>query len=426
MRTPAALVLAASFTASAVAQPDEPTLFVAHYYALGATVATFIINDDGTLTQADNEPSGVWSDALGISPSGEFLMVGNPAGSDDGMSTQDEVYLFRVNADSTLTQIGSAIVPDSPNAIEWIDNDTVIINDSDLSNSTIYVYDVDTKSGVLTQIDAEPTGGFTVSFAIDREAGTFWANDLFSDTIFRYIIEPDGTLTPAGSMNQSYYPFDLTFSPDKTRMYAAGGISGDREKITGHAVNEIKDIVPLTPLPNSPYITAGNSPAHLAMMADGQHLFAGHGTDATVRGFAVAADGSLTPTNAFYDVGGQGSIGDMAVYQDLLFVVDDQLDSGTDDRGVIVFRIGVDGSMTQVGPKYDTGTPRPEGSAIVWAPDTTDCLADTNGDGSLTPADFTAWINAFNNQLPACDQNADSACTPGDFTAWINNYNAGC
>lgn len=55
-----------------------------------------------------------------------------------------------------------------------------------------------------------------------------------------------------------------------------------------------------------------------------------------------------------------------------------------------------------------------------------ECVADVNGDGMLTPTDFTAWINAFNNNLPRCDQNADAACTPTDFTAWINNFNAGC
>ncbi len=44
----------------------------------------------------------------------------------------------------------------------------------------------------------------------------------------------------------------------------------------------------------------------------------------------------------------------------------------------------------------------------------------------LTPADFTAWVAAFNAQSAACDQNADSLCTPADFTAWVANYNAGC
>ncbi|GAB5497081.1 MAG: hypothetical protein Phyf2KO_21610 [Phycisphaerales bacterium] len=51
-------------------------------------------------------------------------------------------------------------------------------------------------------------------------------------------------------------------------------------------------------------------------------------------------------------------------------------------------------------------------------------LADVNMDGAVTPADFTAWIAAFNANLPECDQNCDGACTPADFTAWIANYNA--
>ncbi|HED54158.1 MAG TPA: hypothetical protein ENJ00_08150 [Phycisphaerales bacterium] len=55
-----------------------------------------------------------------------------------------------------------------------------------------------------------------------------------------------------------------------------------------------------------------------------------------------------------------------------------------------------------------------------------DCPADTNHDGSLTPADFTAWIAAFNTSSPECDQNGDGNCDPTDFTAWIANFNAGC
>lgn len=55
-----------------------------------------------------------------------------------------------------------------------------------------------------------------------------------------------------------------------------------------------------------------------------------------------------------------------------------------------------------------------------------DCPADTNGDGALSPADFSAWIAAFNAMSPSCDQNGDSMCTPADFSAWIANYNAGC
>jgi len=54
------------------------------------------------------------------------------------------------------------------------------------------------------------------------------------------------------------------------------------------------------------------------------------------------------------------------------------------------------------------------------------CTADTNGDGAVTPADFSAWVAAFNAQASACDQNGDGQCSPADFSAWVANYNAGC
>ena len=54
------------------------------------------------------------------------------------------------------------------------------------------------------------------------------------------------------------------------------------------------------------------------------------------------------------------------------------------------------------------------------------CSADVNLDGQLTPADFSAWVAAFNTQSPACDQNSDGKCSPADFGAWVANYNSGC
>ena len=54
------------------------------------------------------------------------------------------------------------------------------------------------------------------------------------------------------------------------------------------------------------------------------------------------------------------------------------------------------------------------------------CLPDTNNDGTLSPADFSAWVAAFNTSAPECDQNDDSVCSPADFSAWVANYNAGC
>ena len=54
------------------------------------------------------------------------------------------------------------------------------------------------------------------------------------------------------------------------------------------------------------------------------------------------------------------------------------------------------------------------------------CLPDVNGDGSVNPSDFGAWVAAYNANDPKADQNLDGFINPSDFGAWVANYNAGC
>lgn len=51
---------------------------------------------------------------------------------------------------------------------------------------------------------------------------------------------------------------------------------------------------------------------------------------------------------------------------------------------------------------------------------------DQNGDGILTPADFSSWVQNFNALSPLADVNADGLITPADFSSWITSFNAGC
>ncbi len=51
--------------------------------------------------------------------------------------------------------------------------------------------------------------------------------------------------------------------------------------------------------------------------------------------------------------------------------------------------------------------------------------ADQNGDGLVSPADFSAWITNFNNGDPRADTNGDGLISPADFSAWIAAFNQG-
>lgn len=84
-------------------------------------------------------------------------------------------------------------------------------------------------------------------------------------------------------------------------------------------------------------------------------------------------------------------------------------------------------SLTHSGNSILATDPESGSATIDWTiTGPAACPADTNGDGQLTPADFNAWVLAFNAQAPACDQNGDGGCDPSDFNAWILNFNGGC
>jgi len=51
--------------------------------------------------------------------------------------------------------------------------------------------------------------------------------------------------------------------------------------------------------------------------------------------------------------------------------------------------------------------------------------ADQNGDGFVTPTDFTAWIANFNTDDIRADTNQNGSVEPTDFTAWIAAFNQG-
>ena len=87
--------------------------------------------------------------------------------------------------------------------------------------------------------------------------------------------------------------------------------------------------------------------------------------------------------------------------------------SGTDQ---ITYRVTSNGVS-------DTGTI----TINFYDPDAEPCLADTNFDGIVSAADFSAWVQAYNLNLAfIADQNGDGIVSPADFSAWVSNFNRGC
>jgi len=66
------------------------------------------------------------------------------------------------------------------------------------------------------------------------------------------------------------------------------------------------------------------------------------------------------------------------------------------------------------------------GDGIPDSCNPTRCIADMNNDGTLTPADFTAWLIAYRAGDMLADSSLDGFVRFDDFSAWMVAYQGGC
>ena len=160
------------------------------------------------------------------------------------------------------------------------------------------------------------------------------------------------------------YPLGIGITPDGRRLYGCGGISNGSNKIIGY---DIAADGTLSAIAGAPFTSPGNSPAYCAFSADSAILFIGHGSDATVRSFTLDDAGVPTSTGASFDVGLQGSIGDIAVLAGQLLITDDT--SATDGiAGLYSFDIQPDGIFTSNGPAISSQARLRPTEIAVWLP----------------------------------------------------------
>ena len=166
-------------------------------------------------------------------------------------------------------------------------------------------------------------------------------------------------------------------------------------------VNADRCLIQYLGMATFPQISSTNSSSADPMLVDAD------GADNT---FGTADDNvRLQPGSPAIDAGNNLYVGPF-VFADAYGQARFRDDTGTPNTGI-------NGGLPSI---VDIGAAEFQGTTPV------ECVADTNGDGILSPADFNGWIIAFNTQSPPCDQNGDGLCTPADFNGWIINFNAGC
>jgi hypothetical protein len=171
----------------------------------------------------------------------------------------------------------------------------------------------------------------------------------------------------------------------------------------------------------TPFFSPGDSPADIAISCDNQFAIVGHGGDATAWTHTIGSGGELTPTGFFFDVGTQGTLGDIQCLDDLVFISDNSSLDG--QVGVYSFRLGVNGEFLSNGPIVDMGATASNAIA-VWKLEA--CYADCDGSGALDLFDFLCFTNAFNAGDPYADCDGSGGLDLFDFLCFTNAFNGGC
>lgn len=327
-----------SLASFASAQALLPTLFVANN--VGDNIKSFRVNADGTLTGIGTFATGDGPQSISLSPDGRFMAVAHGTIS----STAEELRIFQVNGDGTLTPRLTTLVPDSPLDCLWVDNTKLAVTKTS-GPAQVQMFNWNAGANSLTGAGTFATGSFNSS--LTTTGAYLYANDTTNDAITAFKVNPDGTL--AGIEVQStapYFPVNIAASRDGRFLYGGGGISGDGNRVMGFRINPDGSLDPTTP---PDFTSPGESPKNFAFSEDGARLFVGHGTDATIQVMTIdPVTGNLASTGFSYDVGLQGTLGETIVLGDYLFACDNS--SAIDGRtGVLSLKINADGSLSEVG-----------------------------------------------------------------------------
>lgn len=345
-------------TGSALAQSKSPAVFVANN--VSDQITSFRMNPDGTLTFVGNVATGDGPQAISISPDGAFVAVAHGTQS----VTTEEVRIFRVNPDASLTQVALHLVPDSPLDLEWVTDRHLAVSETRSGASKVRIFEFDRNMLWLVERSVQPAGSFHSSLAVHPNRRWVYANDTSNSRITIFEVQSNGSLTLLTDFGTPGFAVELCISPDGRFLYGAGGIAGSGRNV--HALR-IRADGSLEPIPGTPFQSPGASPSNVHVMPDGRHLFVGHGTDATCWSFAINQQtGEIASTGHMFDVGLQGTLGDIQALRQFMFVTDDStaIDGIT---GIYSFRVALDGSFTQVAPIYNTGGTRPRPIA-TWDP----------------------------------------------------------
>lgn len=421
---------------AAHAQSLTPAVFVANNGNLEGGVSSLRLNAQnqlelvqylviGTRPNTTFPAPGANAYEISITPDGKYLAIGHAETNEP----LEQITIVEVHPDATMTIAGRFLVPGTPIDVQWVGERRLAATRTDGNPDYVVIYDFDPAGPTLREVSVTQAGATSFYLAKHPTLPILYVNTSSGNNrIFVFRIEPSGSLTLIDETFTTPFPLDMAVSSNGQWLYAACGISAGGRAVMAF---EIDGEGRLSAIQGSPFTSLGQSPSHVSVGLDDRLLFVGHGTDSTLRSFIIdQQSGAITTTPFVFNVGLQGTLGDVHTLGDLVFVTDN---SRAIDGicGIYAFTAHPDGSFTQNGPIVETGGNQPN-RFTVWNPQRIcypDCDTST-GVGVLDIFDFLCFGNRFHASDPyACDcdtSTGPAVCDIFDFLCFGNAFTAGC
>mgnify|MGYP000275533680 CR=1 FL=1 len=375
-------------------------VFVANNGDLTGSVTSFTLGPDlapvlqthlvtGTRAVLTDPCAGCKAYEIALTPNGRYLAVAHVSGNPDALT------ILQVAADAAISQVLQINLPagsDGPLDVLWLDDEYLAVLRAVPNPDQVAIYRFTPAPPSLSFLNAYAVGTGGSHLAIHPSRQYLYVNNSSPSParqVYAFSVAAGGVLTqidaePTGTPA----PFELAVSPNGLWLYAVCGDTGTGQQVLG--LNIAPDGT-LSPMPGSPFTTPSLSPTNLFVTEDNAYCVVGHAADALARVLLInPATGALSPTAHFFDVGNAGTLGDVRSMRDLLFLTD----NSASDNGLIglySLTIGGGGALTPNGPIASSGGAAPRALA-AWTPP---IPGDADCDGDLDLDDVPAFVAAL-------------------------------
>ncbi len=411
-RTIAALVASMSLTPGlAIAQPTVKSLYVTNNVGSPGNLAAFSVDPNGLLTSLGNYPAGFNPQGVALTPDGRYAVVINGTIS----ATTEEVFALPLNADGTAgPSAPPSLYPDGNLSLNITVDGWIIIPSALIDGITSSFVNT---SGRVQEVDRAFAGTSPWCVASTPDGRFVYAGGSGSSNLYSFAMnQATGDLTPIGSPQASTTLFALVAHPTLPILYASTGLQNVIQKY---------DIqMDGTLVFDDGFPSGATSCVEFAIHPEATYLYICHVVSDALTVVPINPDGTLGASIQTIPIG--SDIRDVVTDGSFVYVTDESSISGS-PVGVIVYKIGPDGLLSQVAPAVMTNGGRPQYMAL-WTPPSVECDGDTNGDNVVNFTDLNTVLASFGvmgDGLPG-DVNGDDVVNFTDLNIVLANFGNTC